>query len=308
MKNSTAVQAQNGGFSFQNGIKIQMSDSIAQNYSTGFSKMVYKNPVIETRVLSIFAPYTRVLLNKIHIVQKDEGRLSWERPIIVSQKSPVMYLWTGQGRQAFEIALSPEEHARATCKNPVLQTNQAVVPPLPPVNTKEVKMSDATDHDMLRCLLDFKRGLQSPRQVSVTVARCQAHITACGYSDVLGLYEQWFVKSGVAIQPHTSASTLRVRIDHKRLEALLSQIGCLFNDHGSMTSGFDSVQKVVEDEVTTTEPQQPVLMDQLAPSKDQSPAYCDEVQSPLLSLLPADLDRDQQIDWLADFIDRLAKR
>ena len=284
---------------------MRLGDALAMNYAESF-RSIHKNPTVETRVLSIFSEHTTFLAEKIHIVDRLKGRLSRDRPIIISES--VMYLWTGQGRQAFEIALSPEEHARATCKNPVLQTNQAVVPPLPPVNTKEVKMSDATDHDMLRCLLDFKRGLQSSRQASVTVARCQAHITACGYSDVLGLYEQWFVKSGVAIQPHTSASTLRVRIDHKRLEALLSQIGCLFNDHGSMTSGFDSTQKVVEDEVTTTEPQQPVLMDQLAPSKDQSPAYCDEAQSPLLSLLPADLDRDQQIDWLADFIDRLAKR
>ncbi len=41
---------------------------------------------------------------------------------------------------------------------------------------------------------------------------------------------------------------------------------------------------------------------------DQSFVHCEELKDPLRSLLPTNLDRDQQIDWLADFIDQLVKK
>jgi hypothetical protein len=127
------------------------------------------------------------------------------------------------------------------------------------------------------------------------------------------------------VQPYTRANIVRVHVDHGRLEGLLTEAGYSFNDQGYRVS-----QIVVENEVTTTEscPTEVVPSAQKAVKTtectgdlqdknqefqsniqiDQSFVNCEELKDPLRSLLPTNLDRDQQIDWLADFIDQLVKK
>lgn len=289
---------------------MQLSDALAMNYAASF-RTIHKSPTLETRVLSIFADHTTFITQTIHILDRSKGRLSRDRPIIVSDQSPVLYVWTGQGRQAFEVYLSSEEYGRATCRSPEDVNTTLSVEPTPFVTPEElegIKGSEVLNPEMIRCLLAFKQGLQSPRQISVTVARCQDMVAAHGGHSI-NHYEQWFVRSGVVVQSYTRANIVRVHVDHGRLEGLLTEAGYSFNDQGYRVS-----QIVVENEVTTTES----CPTEVVPSAQKAVKTTDELlgsvectgdlQDPLLSLLPTDCDRDQQIDWLASFIDQLVKK
>ncbi len=294
-------------FLFPRGIKMQLGDALAMNYAASF-KGIQKSSTLETRVLSIFSEYTTFLVESIHLVERSRGRLSRDRPIMVSDDPPVLYIWTGQGRQAFEVHLSPEEYGRATCRSPEDVNTVSSIVPLIPEEPEGIKGSEVLDPEMIRCLLAFKQGLQSPRQISVTVARCQEMVAAHGGHSI-NHYEQWFVRSGVVVQPYTRANIVRVHVDHGRLEGLLTEAGYSFNDQGYRVS-----QIVVENEVTTTES----CPTEVVPSAQKAVKTTDELlgsvectgdlQDPLRSLLPTNLDRDQQIDWLASFIDQLVKK
>lgn len=312
-------------FLFPRGIKMRLGDALAMNYAASF-RTIHKSPTLETRVLSIFADHTTFITQTIHILDRSKGRLSRDRPIIVSDQSPVLYVWTGQGRQAFEVYLSSEEYGRATCRSPEDVNTTLSVEPTPFVTPEElegIKGSEVLNPEMIRCLLAFKQGLQSPRQISVTVARCQDMVAAYGGHSI-NHYEQWFVRSGVVVQPYTRANIVRVHVDHGRLEGLLTEAGYSFNDQGYRVSSGSNTQIVVENEVTTTESAQKAVkttectgdlqdknqefQSNIQMLADQSFVHCEELKDPLRSLLPTNLDRDQQIDWLADFIDQLVKK
>ena len=284
-------------FLFPRGIKMQLSDAVAQNYAMSF-KAICKCSTMETRVLSIFADHTTFLAEKIHIVERSKGRLSRDRPIMVSEQSPVLYVWTGQGRQAFEVHLSSEEYGRAICRSPEDVNATLSVEPTPfviPAEPEGTKVVEVLDPEMIRCLLAFKKSLQSPRQVSVTVARCQEVIATHGHLDAVSLYQQWFVNMMVAIQPHTSANIARIRIDHARLEALLIRAGYAFNDQGYLTTSEDQSLPVLE--------QLPPAVVVVQESQDQWVGTDVASTSPLLALLPEGCT--DPVGYLTDFFNQI---
>ncbi len=284
-------------FLFPRGIRMQLSDALAQNYAMSF-KAICKCSTMETRVLSIFADHATFLAEKIHIMERSKGRLSRDRPIMVSDQSPVLYVWTGQGRQAFEVHLSSEEYGRATCRSPEDVNTTLPVEPTPSLfvtlsEPEETKGVEVLDPEMVRCLLAFKKGLQSPRQVSVTVARCQEAIAAHDHLNVVSLYQQWFVNMMVAIQPHTSANIARVRIDHDRLEALLIRAGYAFNSQGYLIASGDP-------NLPAFEQLPPTIVQE---SQDQWVGTDVASRSPLLALLPEGCA--DPVGYLTDFFNQM---
>ena len=267
---SVAVAAKkNGVFSFPNNIRLHLSDSLAQNYGAVFCTTVRSSAILETRFLSILAPNRLIEVKVLHLLSKGQGRFSRERPIIVSEQKSELYLWTGQGRQAFIIPLVPDEYERAQGKQLTPEQGEsevrvevAAIPPdqcpiIDPEIPKKPQAYNDLNPEMIECFLRFKKGLPV-RQRSVTVARCQSEITAlhAGYN-ASDLYQQWFVGMKVAIQPHQHSNIPRTNIDHNHLEALLTRAGYTFDDFGNLVDG---------DDVKTIEPlpqQLPIVIEEV---------------------------------------------
>ena len=269
---SVAVASKkNGVFSFPNSIRLRLSDSLAQNYGAVFCKTVRSSAILETRFLSILDPNQLIEIKELHLISKERGRFSRERPIIVSEEKPELYLWTGQGRQAFIIPLLPDEYERARCKQLTPEQREsevrvevaiAAIPSdqCPVIDRGIPKKPQVYDHlnpDMIECFLRLKKGLPA-RQRSVTVARFQSEITAlhAGYN-ASDMYQLWFVGMKVAIQPHQRSNIPRTNIDHNHLEALLTRAGYTFDDFGNLVDG---------DDVKTIEPlpqQLPIVIEEV---------------------------------------------
>ena len=267
---SVAVAAKkNGVLNFPNHIRLRLSDSLAQNYGAVFCTTVRSSAILATRFLSILYPNQLIEIKELHLVSKGRGRFSRERPIIVSEQKSELYLWTGQGRQAFIIPLVPDEYERAQGKQLTPEQGEsevrvevAAIPPdqcpiIDPEIPKKPQAYNDLNPEMIECFLRFKKGLPV-RQRSVTVARCQSEITAlhAGYN-ASDLYQQWFVGMKVAIQPHQRSNIPRTNIDHNHLEALLTRAGYTFDDFGNLVDG---------DDVKTIEPlpqQLPIVIEEV---------------------------------------------
>lgn len=245
-----------GEFSFPKGIVIHLNTTLAQSHGASFCTMVRPSSILETRLLSIFFPKKHVFVENIHFISKGQGRFSRDRPIMVSEEKPELYLWTGQGRQAFVVPLLSDEYERAQGKRLTPQQCESevyveavVIPPdqCPVIDRgipKKPQAYDDLNHEMIECFLRFKKSLPA-RQRSVTVARCQSEITAlhAGYN-ASDLYQQWFVGMKVAIQPHQRSNIPRTNIDHNHLEALLTRAGYAFDDFGNLVDDDDGVKTV----------------------------------------------------------------